>query len=385
MNNVHTALAVVMVSMLSGVGVASAEIPDEVKIGGIFDYNWAEGAESADISEMAVQDFNEYLEDIGAEWSLSISLEDAQSTPAIALEKIQGFNSIGVDILVGVAFSSHINLAATYVDTNDLLVLSHGSQAANLAIDDSIFRLVPNDGNQAPAIVKMLEDAGIEVLITVVRGDTWGDGLAAGVTDLFEGTVVTGFRYNQDVNEFSVEASVLDEIVKEQVDEHGADVVGVLYVGTDEFLPLIQSMNFYENVHDVRWFASNTQSTKTYFFDDDTAIEFAEKTQFTVTRSIPTAENHIQNHVNEKYMEMYNATVSTYGYAAYDSVWLLGISILQTQSTDTGVLTEAIPNVAAHMMGASGSLALTEYGDLATANFEVWQVAGDDWVQIGTE
>ena len=378
----HVALALVMAGIISGVGVASAEIPGEVKIGGIFDKNWAEGDEGARMAEIAVHDFNEYLQSIGADWRLSITIEDAQSQSSIALEKVQTLNSVGVDMLVGMAFSSHISLATNYIDTNDILVLSHASQATILAMDDSIFRLVPNDGQQAPAIAKMLKDAGIKVLITVVRGDTWGDGMVEGVDEAFEGTMIPGFRYNPDVNEFSVEVSLLDELIAAQIEAHGADAVGVLYVGTDEFLSIIQNMRFYENVYDVRWFGSNAQSTKTYFFDDPLSAKFSEETRFTATRSVPSTDNDIKDYLDAKYMEMYDAPASTYGYAAYDSVWLLATTILETQSTDTNVLTKAIPSVAANMHGASGSLALTEYGDLATSNFEVLEVVDGIWVPV---
>lgn len=378
----HVALVLVMVGIVSAVGIASAEVPSEVKIGGIFDKNWAEGDEGSRMAEIAIHDINEHLESIGADWRISITIEDAQSQSSVALEKVQTLNSVGIDILVGMAFSAHISLAASYIDTNGMLVLSHASQAAILATDDSIFRLVPNDGQQAPAIAEMLEDAGIKVLITVVRGDTWGDGLVEGVEEAFDGTTISGFRYNPDVNEFSVEVSLLDELLAAQIEEHGADAVGVLYVGTDEFLSIIQNMRLYENVYDVRWFGSNAQSAKTYFFDDPLSAKFSKETRFTATRSVPSADNDIKDYLDAKYTELYDAPASTYGYAAYDSVWLLATAILETQSTDTNVLTEAIPRVAANMHGASGSLALTEYGDLATSNFEVVEVVDGTWVLV---
>lgn len=386
MNREYAILTVIAASMLSGVGLASADIPSEVKIGGIFDTNWAEGDEGRLVAEIAVNDFNEYLENIGADWSFSISMEDAQSSNTIAFDKIQAFAGAGVNILVGVAFSSHINLAASYIADNDLLVLSHGSQAANLAIDDTVFRLVPNDDRQAAVVAKMLEDAEIEVLVTVVRGDTWGDGMREGVEKYFNGTIEEGFRYNPEAVEFSVEVSILnDETIPPLVDEHGADKVGILYVGTDEFLPMMQSMKYYENVRDVRWFGTNTQSVKTYFFEDDAAKEFANATQFTATRSTLSSANDIKKDIDARYLETYNATLSTYGYAAYDSIWLLGNAILQTQSTDTATLTNAIPYVAAHMQGASGDLTLSEYGDLVGSKFEIWQVGDGEWVQVGSE
>ena len=380
-----TLVAVTIVSTMSGVSVASAEIPEEVKIGGIFDKNWAEGDESSRIAEIAVDDFNEYLSAIGADWTLSISLEDAQSKNAIALEKIQAFNSAGIDILVGVAFSSHIQLAAGYIDTNDILVLSHASQATNLAIDDSVFRLVSPDVLQAQKVAEMLEDAGIEVLVPVIRADTWGIGMVNDVKTYYDGTVTDGFPYDPDISEFSATVSLLDDTIRKLVEEHGADKIGVLYVGTDEFLLMVQQMEAYENVFDVRWFGTNTQSLKTYFFEDDAAIKFADATQFTATSSIPLAINDIKRSIDAKYMDMYNATISTYGYASYDSIWLLGNTILQTQSVDTNVLTNAIPHVAAHMQGSSGDLTLTEYGDLVGSKFVIKQIQDGAWVELTEE
>lgn len=385
MNALYAVLAVAAAGMLPGAGLASAEIPEVVRIGGIFEYNWAEGAEGAVISEMAVEDFNAYLEDIGAGWSFRLNAEDTQSSAAVSLEKVHAFNGAGVKILVGLPFSQYISQAISYIERNDMLVISHAAQAANLAIDDTIFRLVPNDSYQAPAIVKMLDDAGIEVLVTVSRSDTWGDGHVEGVRALFGGTMESGFRYNTDAQEFSVEVGVLDAVIAGLVERHGAGKVGVLYVGNDEFLPMMQAMRYYENVSKVRWFGTNTQSFKTYFFEDPLARDFAEATQFTTTRSITTTDNKIKDALDARYVEMYNATISTYGYAAYDSIWLLGFTILQTQSTDAETLANAMPHVASHMLGASGDLTLTEYGDLATAEFEVWQVYDGAWVQVVDE
>lgn len=381
----YVVLTVVAVCTLQGAGMASAEVPDVVKIGGIFEYSWAEGAEGAAISEIAVEDFNAYLGNIGADWSLHLSAEDTQSSSATVVEKIQSFNGANVKLLVGLPFSAYISQSAIYIDRNNMLVVSHASQAAELALNDTVFRLVPHDGYQAPAITKMLEDAGIDVLVTVSRADVWGDGHVKGVRALYNGTMESGFRYNTEVNEFSLEVSFLDEKIADLINEHGAKKVGVLYVGNDEFLHMIQAMSPYENVFDVRWFATNTQSFKTYFIEDPAASKFAEATQFTVTRSILSADNKIKDALDAKYMERYNAAVSTYGYAAYDSIWLLGTTILQTQSIDADTLAAAMPHVAYRMLGASGDLTLTEYGDLATAEFEVWQVADGAWVQLKDE
>lgn len=262
-----------------------------------------------------------------------------------------------------------------------MLAISHGSQAANLAIDDSIFRLRPDDNSQSPVINAMLKDAGIEVLATVTRGDPWGDGLKQGVEETFEGEIVEIFRYNPDAVDFSVEAPILDGEVGRLIEQHGADKVGVLYVGTNEFLLLIQQLDFYENVGKVRWFSTNIQAGNSILVEDPVAFEFAKKVQFIASRSV-IDNNSIKTYVDEWALERYGRAASIYSYAAYDSIWLLGTAIQQAQTTDVHTLTSIMPAVAKNMIGSGGHLELNEAGDLASSTFEIWQVTGDGWVEV---
>ena len=77
-----------------------------------------------------------------------------------------------------------------------------------MEIDDNMFRLVPSDSNQAPAVVAMIEDAGIEVLVPFIRDDTWGNGMLNGVKSQFNGTISDEFKYSTDVPEYSVSVSL---------------------------------------------------------------------------------------------------------------------------------------------------------------------------------
>ena len=75
-----------------------------------------------------------------------------------------------------------------------------------------------------------MQHEGIEVLVPVWRGDTWGDGLGDAATGSFRdrgGIVGEGIRYNPESPEFSASTSLLAEKVQEYVDEYGADKVAV--------------------------------------------------------------------------------------------------------------------------------------------------------------
>ena len=387
-NTVLTILvASVVVGAVTGVASAHEGIPDVVKIGGLFDVSgsWAAaGEEAKSVAELAVDDFNEYLAAIGADWTLEMKVEDAQANSEVARTKITDlYGTSGINMILGVGFSQHIVTALSYIDNNNILVISHASQAPNLAIDDTIFRLRPNDVQQAPVVNAMLKDAGIEVLGTVTIGDTWGDGLKDSVSDIFNGTVVELFRYNPDALEFSAEVNFLDDDIKRLIETHGADKVGVLYVGTDEFQLLIEQTRLYENIDKVRWFSTTTQADSVPdLIGNEWMREFYDNTNFTAVQSVPVDTNSITRHVNNWVMENYNQTAGVYSYPSYDSVWLLGTSILQAQTTDIDVLKEVIPLVARHSLGSVGSLELSEEGDLLGGSNEIWQVVDGEWVRI---
>ena len=365
-------------------GSASAEIPEEVKIGGVFELTgtWpSEGGQAKTATELAISDFNGYLEALGADWAMSLRSEDSQGMPSVALEKVQALNGAGIDMVVGMAFSGHIQASKGYIDANDIVVVSHAAQSENLAIaNDTVFRLVPHDGNQSPAVAAAIENAGVEVLVTVSRADTWGDGLRDGIGASFGGQTIQLIRYDPDSVDFSITASILDERVGELIDVYGADKVGVFYAGNDELLAIIQQLQPYPSVSKVRWFGTANQAYSQELLGDDVS-KFTESANFTATWYAEPRPNVTKQALDERFIAKYGHTPSIYGYAAYDSVWLLGLTILQTQSVDADAVAAAIPYVAKHTLGSGGSLELTDGGDLASFSIQLLHVSNGTWVR----
>ena len=373
----HIGIAAVLL-LVAGTSIAYAD--DIVTIGGVFNISgWAEGEKSRTAAEFAVSDFNEYLEAIGADWSLKMRVEDTQENANIAFTKIQDLRSSGIDLVVGMAFSHFIDLAYSYLQTNDILVISHAAQDTKQEIDDGVFRLVPNNGQQVQALSAAVLDANVTTLATVSRIGSWGDSMVDGVENLFDGEVVKLMRYDYETASYSAETSILDEKVAELIDEYGADRVGILFVGNDELIQIIQQMRLYDNVSQVRWFGTSNQAGQSFFQTDPAVREFAETTKFTAVRTVPAQNNVISSSLDERFIEKYNYTASIYNYAAYDAVWLLGKTILQTQSTNSSTLIEAMPAVAYRTFGASGHLKLSDGGDIANATFEIWKFQDGKW------
>ena len=379
----------VIAAGITGIGAfpqASAELSGEIQIGAIapLSGDWStNGIQNNVANKVAVDDFNAYLEAKGASWSLMLVTEDSQTVPTVSLEKIQAFNAKNIKHVIGPQTSGSLQNIKGYVDSNNMLIISCCSTSPLLAIpDDSVFRLVPDDSNQAIAISKLLDETGIEVVVPVWRNDAWGMGLHDALANSFSGTVSDGISYNPEGSEFSVEASLLADIVQEHIDTHGAGKVGVVYIGFAEAIPFFQSSAAHDVLNNVRWFGSDGSAKESGFINDPDALQFSTNTEFTAV-VVASGQNELSQRVETAVEAEIGVTPTAYASASYDAIWLLGLSMERTQSTDVDVLTEIIPEIANEHMGALGSLTLNSVGDLAQANYEMWTVADNAWQYAG--
>jgi len=189
--------------------------------------------------EVAVLDANEYLSRMGSSRRINIVVEDTQTDPEVALEKLESLVEEGVNVVIGPLTSAEVKAAKAYADENDVLLLSPSSSAPSLKIEgDNLFRFVSNDIHQVEVITRWIwEREDIEVVIPMWRGGVWGDDLAKYLTFGFEsmgGTVLDGVRYDPAQNDYSVDLASLSAKVSEAVGQYGADVVAVHLVAYGE-------------------------------------------------------------------------------------------------------------------------------------------------------
>jgi branched-chain amino acid transport system substrate-binding protein len=245
--------------------------------------------------------------------------------------------------------------------------------------------LVPDDTNQGTALAKLMQHEGIEVLVPVWRADTWGDGLSEAATSSFRdrgGITGEGIRYNPESPEFSASTSLLAEQVREYVDEYGADKVAVLFLGFAEILQFTQSASEHNVLDDVRWFGPGSNTKEHRLIDDPIGLEFSTSVQFT-TVQFAASKNPTYDKVQAHLIENLGTDPNTFVYSSYDAVWIIGLAMLETQSTDVSTIKAAIPGIAENYSGAIGPTKLNEAGDLAQADYEVWGIRGGEWVLLG--
>ncbi|RNJ78370.1 MAG: ABC transporter substrate-binding protein [Nitrosopumilus sp. H8] len=369
---------------------AEMELSGEIEIGSLLPLSGrlsGHGEENLAGTEFGVIKFNEHLESIGATWSIKLVSEDTATNQQVALDKITTLNAKGVKMIIGPETSANTKHVKPYADSNGMLLVSCCSTAPALAIaDDSVYRLVADDTNQGPALAALMAGEGMEVMVPIWRSDAYGDGLQKTATEAFVangGTVDEGIPYSPDTQEFSVSTSLLADIVLGHVDRVGAEKVGVLYIGFSEIQQFAQSGSDHEVLNQVRWFGPDGSTKQESLTTDPLASEFAETVKFT-SLQIAAAENPVYVSVQEFVEEKLGREPSTFAHSSYDAVWLIGLAMLETDSTDVDAIKAELHGVAEDYDNAAlGSIKLNEAGDLAEADYEIWGVRDGEWKLLG--
>lgn len=344
------------------------------------------GEEYLAITSIAAEDVNEYLQAQGELWTIKLILEDTESRPDIALDKTIDLHAQGARVIVGPVASANVHAIKDYVDENDMLVLACCSSASAVAIPgDNIYRLTTVDTHYIGIHANAAKSHGIDNLIHVYRGDAWGDGIDDALKASFSehgGIVSNWVRYNPETADYADVAHHLSEIVEGVTETTDPSRVGIMVSSYAEYLDIIRESTSYDILDDVTWLGSATPVGDSHISDDPAIEEFVSKVGlYSITLSVPDSQPYRQ--VEAVMTERLGHGANPFVYAAYDSVWLMALTMLDAQTTDADGLKASIADVAEGYQGVTGNIRFNDAGDLADSNYDVWRVSDGKWHVVG--
>ena len=216
-------------------------------------------------------------------------------------------------------------------------------------------------------------------------GDDWGDSVYKSTKNSFEtlgGVMDEGIRYSPEAIAYSAEASMLSDLVDKYTSQYTADKVAVLMIGFSETVHLLNFAASYDNLDSVRWFGSDGSSLDDTPLADPAASTFLQDVNF-VSTLLGVSRNDVYADVQEYFMNYKIRTPGSHIFSLYDSIWVLGKTILETDSIDPLTVRDAITDVAATHTGTIGTIHLNEFGDFATPNYDLWSIRDGAWYKSG--
>ncbi len=300
----------------------------------------------------------------------------------------------GPSYYVGPSTSGAITAVKPYADANDLILVSPSSLAPSLAMaDDGIFRLAPSDNNRAPTIASVLVNSSIKGVVPVVQDDAYGNELVRLIKS--EYTVSSNGEFGETISFASGNTEWSSQLVamNAAIDTLSSNVanrsqLAVLYIGFDpSYVSLAEAANSYLALRTVPWFTSDVASSQAVL-ESQTALDFSRMTNLSAL-TFHVESNSITEAVDSAISTPPGPATATtapplaYAYSAYDSVFVLGQTLLAGADGPAGVR-DGFADAAAAYSGALGNLTLDAAGDLATPNtYGIWSVSptATEWVR----
>lgn len=350
------------------------------------------GQTSLPAIEYALQEINEYLESIGNPKEFHLLVEDTATTADQALQKIEILHGLGVRFIVGPQASSEVAAILEYANQNRIMVVSQGSTAHSLAVnDDYIFRLVPDDRVEGLATATLMREEEIETLVLIGRDDAGNNGLQESVRLSFEamgGRAFSTTTYPPTLTDFNSTAQMLRSLVEDALTLSDASKVAVYLASFDEGVGLMEQAHGDSILRSVKWYAGDGLAHSSALLNNPLAIEFAQQVGmpapiFGLDEIAQARWQGVKTHVETTT----GRPVDAFTLAAYDATWLGALSYLAAgDSENVDALKTALPTLANTFFGASGWTALNEAGDRRTGNFDFWAVReganGPEWTQV---
>ena len=136
-------------------------------------------------------------------FDIHVIVGDTKLNPTDGVAAYESLKAQGVQLVIGATGSSVSKAVAEKTAVDKIVQISYSSTAESLSSDSYpyFYRTVPSDAFQAEAVAHLLENKTKLVIVNVANA--WGDGLAAGVADKFNGTVLETINYQDTTTDFS--------------------------------------------------------------------------------------------------------------------------------------------------------------------------------------
>lgn len=337
--------------------------------------------------EMAVKDANASLAKSGFNYQFELMVEDSKSDPVEALAQAEKLHQEGTNLFIA-GSSAEVAHLKEWSAANNTIVISYNSTAPSLSIEgDGIFRVNPNDIQQAQALATLLTNENIKHIVPVYRNDVYGVELSELLASSFQdqgGTFAEPVVYKPNTSDF---AAVIEQI-EERLDASDVDrtSTGIVLIAFDEASQLLAQA---DSLNDVRWFTSETITLNDSIVQDPVTSSFAESVQLMgVTFGIQESSYYEEITTRLEQYEDAEVTIIPEAIFAYDIPWMLASALQRIEDPGDPIeLKERLTEFSQYYVGATGWMVLDDAGDRKYSLYDIWQVqhgeTSNDWVKVG--
>ncbi|GEM_PF-504930 len=379
---------------LKGLSPPSAE----VKIGALLSLTGSQSYNGKSVLaglNVALANINQYLAWHGYAVKLVLDVVDTASDKEVALSGFTTLADRGVRFIIGPVTSAECQRVLPSANSRGVVLVSPSSNAIQLAQpDDNLIRFVPSASNEAKALALLLYEQGVRSLAVLARNDIWGSDLATATGNEFTtlgGTVLTSLSYPEDTTNFASQLASLAATLQTA----NSATTAVLTASFDEISELFQQASAYPALATVKWYGGDGSAQNERLAATPAAAAFAAARGFTCpiehvfVQHAPQPNSMPKLAIRDDIREAYNGVPALYAYPAWDALWIVATSLLDSEwSSDPATLRAAVISGSDNYIGMSNFMGLDANGDRKYGDYAFFTltqgVSGYAWNNTAT-
>ncbi|MFH1180066.1 MAG: ABC transporter substrate-binding protein, partial [Candidatus Bathyarchaeota archaeon] len=258
--------------------------------------------------------------------TFDFNVSSGESSPARVYELVEAQWRQGVDIFVAGGYHSQLTAMSSFLNDNEILVLSPSSTYVDMNLDDYIYRMSPNDSVYAPTLALLLKDYGYDRILLLGRESlVIREGAPfSNVYEALGGEVIDIVTYPWEV-EFNTSLDQAEVILGSNYDS-GSDI-GILlldYVQADEIL---RASEPYSRLSNATWI-----NIDAYRYPSMNIVPYSTDVKLLSPSPVlvPSEKTRI---IGDMFENRFDEELDFVDGCVYDSCMLLGLSIIELDST----------------------------------------------------
>lgn len=276
-------LLVVLINPVAGaLHNESSDDIREVQVGAILplDGSWANVGRDSEVAlNLAMDAVNDHL--ASDHLKIVLHIENSSSDPGKALQALEKFHAEGIRTVIGPCSSAEAAAVVSYAQENGMLLLSPSSTAGSLALDDNLFRLVPNDTHQAEALAQLIHRQNFTQVLIVYMNDAYGSGMYADLKEKssdpgYGFDIIGAVPYDPAITAFE---PLIEEITT-AAEGMQADSGAIVLIGTgSQGAGIFTAAGVRSPLSEYKWFSGDGVIHEAEVLDTAASAEFAAKTR----------------------------------------------------------------------------------------------------------
>ena len=326
------------------------------------------------VSWIAEDEINRYCDEIGSQFRFEFLLDSTEGQSAVALEKVQSFRAMGIDLVVAY-LGSEYNAILSYINDNSMVFIDAVNTMPEFALpNDGLHRMRPRWALQGHALAENMWSMGMEAAIVLRQDLDFMDELYDIFTEQYEalGGVVFAEAYipGPEETETSNFFVWLENQIQGASDQYGEDSVGVQVLAYSDFLSLFPYLDDHPAILDVIWFGNEALANhpSLFMYNPVTADRIK------ILSPSPTVEvdGDMYQTFASAYSSAYYRSPSFEACLIYDSCWAMAKSVIAAGTPEGEEVTPMVIPTSNDHRGTTGWCTLDANGDRTMMDYDVW-------------